>query len=612
MKTRVLYSLFVAAIAIILKSCANQGYPEGGPKDVEPPKIANSEPALGGKNYKGKDVTIQFDELIKLDGMDAKFVSSPPLKNRPTISARGKSLVIKFDEELQENATYTLDFADAIQDNNENNKLENFRFHFSTGLETDSLTISGFVNGAKQLEPIEGCMVLLYKNLADSAFKTEVPLRIAKTDAKGRFSIHNIGYGTYRIFALNDANRNYLFDQPSEEIAWDTITFSPSFEYRMVKDSTLLNKIAKSDSIKLDTLSLYTKKLFYLPDSLQLFMYQQDYEQQYLKGDARKERTKIDLIFAKPVLKGFDICLKSDSTRSLESWAIKQTSLNKDSITIWITDTLISNQDSLAFSLKYQIIDSLNNPIIKNDSLISYFFKIETAKKKLKKGEVAPKPTLQFSGMPSSIDVFANYPIQLNAPPVSIKREGIKLLERRDTTDIEVPFELLNDSTNATRLFIKKKWEYDVAYTISIDSATFHNSYGITNNAVKKKLSIKPENTYGLLLVTLENSEPNALVQLVDKNDNVVRQQYRPKNGKMAFSLVNPGDYFIKIVYDTNRNKRYDIGDYQKGILPEKVIYYPEMMIIRANWRHDIKWDASKFNVQKFANTYRKPIAKKK
>lgn len=604
--------VYLSAIILgfVLYGCANTGLPDGGPKDIVPPKVVKSVPADNSLNFKGDEVVITFDELIKIEGMDEKFVSSPPLKKRPAIQARGRQLIIKFDEELQQNATYTLDFADAIKDYNESNTLPNFRTSFSTGSVIDSLAISGRVFNANDLSPVDGALVLLYSNLNDSAFRTEVPLRLSKTDAQGNFSIHNIAAGDYRVYALNDANRNYYFDQVSEEIGWDSQIITPSIEYRNVVDTTLQLSL-KNDSLAIDTLVSTIQKVN-LPNNIQLFLYQEDYKKVYLEDYKRIDRFKVDLFFSRAVDKELTLSLANDSSRVIDSWALRQRSLGRDTISFWITDTLVANQDSLPLVLKYHSTDSLDKPFIKVDTLVAYYFSKEPVKVKLKKGEKPPVPVLEFTNLPTTIDHYSSYPIQLASPAVKFNKSGIKLFQVVDTISKPISFDLVKDTLLATRYFIKNKWQYNTTYFVSIDSATFINCTNRANNKINRKIEIKPENSYGLLLCTLENYGNNWLVQLVNSNDEVVRQQYIPKNGKMAFQFIKPADYFIKIVEDRNRNRRYDVGNYKKGELPEKVIYYPEKVSIRPNWRHEITWDVSTFSLENFVEQNRKSSNKQK
>jgi len=210
--TSILTALF------LIVACANQGFPTGGPKDEDPPFIKESTPEPNALNYSEKTIEIEFNELIQLKNANQKLVVSPPMNKKPTISTRGKVLEILFEEDLQPNVTYTLDFADGIADNNEGNIIPSFRFSFSTGETVDSLQVSGHLFESDDLSPADGILVMLYNNLADSAFETLVPVRMAKTNEKGYFSIQNVHPGRYRVYALDDKNNSYKHTQPGDRI----------------------------------------------------------------------------------------------------------------------------------------------------------------------------------------------------------------------------------------------------------------------------------------------------------------------------------------------------------------------------------------------------------
>ncbi|GAF05179.1 Ig-like domain-containing protein [Saccharicrinis fermentans] len=284
------YILGLVAI-VILYSCANPGYPTGGPKDEAPPKIKRSTPKPNALNYKRDEVIIEFDEIIKLDDVYQKYVISPPLKKRPKIVARAHKLSITFDEEeeLQDNTTYTLDFANAIQDNNEGNPIESFVFSFSTGEVVDSFAIMGNLWEANDLSPVEGALVMAHKNLNDTAFTHDVPVRLGKTDEKGHFAIRNLSPGEYRVYALEDGNRNYMFDQPGEYIAWYDTVVSPSMEYVQMPDTVAADSVVFND------------ELVYSPNDLKLFLFKEEGTEQYPLGEERKDSNTLAFFFNLPV-----------------------------------------------------------------------------------------------------------------------------------------------------------------------------------------------------------------------------------------------------------------------------------------------------------------------
>ena len=212
--------LIVAALAwiVIISSCANPGMPVGGAKDTIPPVLVKTEPGYKSLNYKGKDVQLTFNEYIATEEISEVLVISPPMIKKPIIRTKSKTLVIEFNEDLKDSATYSLDFKNSIADNNEKNELENFRFSFSTGDVFDSLRVAGRLMNAFNLEPIDKGLVLIHKNLHDSAVYRVTPDYISKTDKEGLFMIDNIAPGKYHLFSIVDANNNLLYDEGAEEI----------------------------------------------------------------------------------------------------------------------------------------------------------------------------------------------------------------------------------------------------------------------------------------------------------------------------------------------------------------------------------------------------------
>ena len=162
----------VAVVGVVLYSCASIGRPEGGAIDETPPRFVGSTPAPGALNNNRKKITIEFDEFIKLEKPGEKIVISPPQVQQPEIKANGKKVVITLKDTLKLDMTYSIDFSDAIQDNNEGNPLPDFGFTFSTGSVIDSMVVSGTVLNAANLEPVKGMLVGMHSNLADSAFTT--------------------------------------------------------------------------------------------------------------------------------------------------------------------------------------------------------------------------------------------------------------------------------------------------------------------------------------------------------------------------------------------------------------------------------------------------------
>jgi Bacterial Ig-like domain len=225
MKLKTLKFVFLLlALALVLSYCAKQVAPSGGPKDETPPVIVKSIPVSGITNFKEKEIEIEFNEYVQLDKLNEKFMMSPPANEKPDIYLRGKSLFIKFNEDLKDSTTYTLYFADAVKDLNEGNPIENFQFVFATGSVIDSLSVTGNVLQSENLDPGKNVLVVLHSVLADSAPRKILPDYITLADINGGFRINNVKEGKYRMYALIDNNSNKKYDLADEVFAFlDTI-----------------------------------------------------------------------------------------------------------------------------------------------------------------------------------------------------------------------------------------------------------------------------------------------------------------------------------------------------------------------------------------------------
>ena len=223
-------------MASVLVSCANIGRPSGGPRDETPPVYVSSNPEPNQLNFSGSKITINFNEYIQLKDQTTKVVVSPAQKNMPIIRANGKSVSVELRDTLLPNTTYCIDFADAIQDNNESNPLNDFAFAFSTGDSIDSLQVSGIMLRASDLEPMQGIIVGIHENLNDSAFSSIPLTRIARTNDYGQFTIRNMKPGSYHLFGLKDMDGNYTFSR-NEDMAFIDEIIIPSSHQRETTDT---------------------------------------------------------------------------------------------------------------------------------------------------------------------------------------------------------------------------------------------------------------------------------------------------------------------------------------------------------------------------------------
>ena len=582
----------VVTLVVMLYSCASIGRPDGGPYDETPPRFIGSTPAAGALNNQRTKVSLLFDEFIKLEKATEKVVVSPPQVQQPEIKASGKRIQVNLLDSLKANTTYTIDFSDAIVDNNEGNPLGNFTFTFSTGTQIDTMEVSGTVLDASNLEPIKGILVGLHSNLNDSAF-TKLPFdRVARTDSRGRFSIRGVAPGKYRIYGLMDADQTFTFNQKSEVIAFNDSLVIPRMEERIRMDTAWV------DSLTYDTI-VERKYMHYLPDDLILRAFKEFNYSQYLIKSERLVPQKFTFYFAGqadtlPTLKGLNFD---------ESYAfVIEKNPRNDTIHYWLKDSLLFKQDTLAISLTYLYTDTLNQLVSRTDTLNlvskQKYKKEEPEKKKKKKKkdeEDEPEPTKFLPvnvGAPSSMDVYGSISLTFDEPIARFDSAAIHLKEKVDTLWKDIPFEFEQDSLNLKRFNLYYDWEPGNEYEFSVDSTAFHGIYGLFTDKIKQGFKVRKLEEYASITFLVTGADSTAFVELLDAQDKVVRQRRLTDGGYADFYFLNPGKYCARLVNDRNGNGIWDTGNFEKGEQPEEVYYYNMILEPKANWDLDKQsWD---------------------
>ena len=589
-------------LVIIGYSCASMGTPDGGPYDEMPPKFVKSTPHLREVNVKNKKFELEFDEFIKLEKASEKVVISPPQLEQPEIKVVGKKVVGEFLDDLKDSTTYTIDFSDAIVDNNEGNPMGHFTYSFSTGASIDTMEVSGTVLNAADLEPIKGIQVGLHKNLNDSAF-TKLPFdRVSRTDSRGHFSIRGVAPGKYRIYALMDGNQNYLFDSKTEAIAFSDSVIIPS-----------MMPATRQDTIWKDTLTIDTIKTVgytrFMPDDIILRVFKEENTRQYFSRSQRDKENHFILKFSAkadtlPTLKGLNFDEK-------DAFVIESNAGN-DSICYWIKDSLVYQMDTLEIQMDYLYTDSLNQLVPKRDTIYlankltreqkeklakkEAEKKEKERKKKEKKGEkIGPEPT-SFLKMnvdaPSSFDINKNILLTFEEPVARIDTSAIHLNVKEDTLWVETPFLFVADSVIPRQYEILAGWEPEKEYQLLIDSTAITGLYGLHNNKVEQTLKVKKLDEYGTLLLNLPGVEQTCIVELLDNGGKVLRQQAVTPEGTADFYYLAPNTkYYIRMFNDRNGNKVWDTGVFEKGIQPEEVYYFPKVWEMKANFEFEETWD---------------------
>ena len=589
-------------LGIMVYSCASMGTPDGGPYDEMPPKFIRSNPGMHAVNVKNQKIELEFDEFIKLEKASEKVVVSPPQLDQPELKVVGKKVVMELIDTLKDATTYTIDFSDAIVDNNEGNPMGNFSYSFSTGAAIDTMEVSGTVLEASNLEPIKGIQVGLHKDLGDSAFVAKPFDRVSRTDSRGRFSIRGIAPGKYRIYALKDGNQNYMFDSKSEMVAFSDSIIVPSFVPATRQDTVW------KDTLTVDTIKTvkYTR---YLPDDILLRAFKEENTRQYLVRSQRDKLNHFILTFSAkadtlPTLKGLNFDEK-------DAFIVESTDRN-DSICYWIKDSLLYEMDTLAIQMDYLYTDTLDKLVPKTDTLYltnkisrekrqqlaqAEAEKKEKERKKMeKRGKTVEPEKTKFLEMkvdaPSSFDIYKNIRLSFEEPVASIDTSAIHVEIKEDTLWKEAPFLLMEDSVMPRQYEILAEWEPEKEYRLKIDSAAITGLYGLHTNKVEQTLKVKKQDEYGTLLLNIEGAGKGAIVELLDNSGKVLRTQPVNEEGMSDFYYLNPNTkYYIRLFIDRNGNGMWDTGNFMEGIQPEEMFYFPKTWEMRANFEFEETWD---------------------
>ena len=580
---RLLYGMLLLTV---IYSCANIGSPNGGPYDETPPKFVSSTPVPNQINYTGKKIEILFDELIQIEKPSENVIITPPQMELPVIRSAGKKAVIELKDTLKPNTTYTIDFTNSISDNNEKNVFENFSFAFSTGDIIDTLEVSGVLLNAENLEPMPGITIGLHNNLEDSAFVKLPFVRTSRTNDKGQFTIRNITPGTYHIFALNDVNRDYKFDQPGEDIAFLDSVIVPSFELTTRQDTTW------KDSLTIDTIRTvgYTR---FFPDNIELRLFKEKFERQYMVKPERPDEKYFTLRF-NTKLDTVPVPVPINFTPEDSTWYFVQQTEGGTAVNYWLADSTVWKQDTLQVQVSYLKSDSLNILRPQTDT-VQLVLRRRPAEKKKKKKKDEPDPIV-FLGMqvdaPSSMDLFDTISVTFNEPVLDINKEMFFLDQKIDTVWNTVDFDFFPDSTNSLNYFIRRPWKYGEEYRIEVDSAAIHSLYGKWNDFFTGEFKIKKEDEYGYLYLNINGVDTTAFVELLSSGDAPVRKA-KVKDGGVLFMDLKPDKYYARIVIDTNGNGVWDTGNYIEKRQPEEVYYSPKMYEIMQNWQVEETWNVN-------------------
>ncbi len=618
-----------ALMAVTMAACASLGHPQGGPRDVEPPRYMSSNPLPGSVNFKGNKVSIFFNENVETDNPNEKIAISPTQKEMPVVFANGRRVDVTFRDSMIADMTYTIDLADALKDLNEGNILDGFAIDFSTGDSIDTLQISGMVLQARNLEPAQGMLLGVYKSDADSCILTRRFERIARTNQLGEFTVRNLSPGEYQIFALTDNNRDYYWDR-TEDVAFSSNMVSPTIETIEVTDT-----IAR-DSILGDSLHTYPKTIYY-PNNLLLTWFNEDYKALYLQDYKRPNRNEIIFNLSAPtdsLPRLTIIALGSDSTMRIPMTDVAMLTHNatNDTLTYWLRDSMVIMSDTILVEARYKRVDSLDNIVWGTDTLrfnfrtpkhykpekprtlqdkidsilkISDTLKIDTFKL------LQPERFLQFKWGNSTQEV--NKPFYFStATPIDSLPAGALLVEFNPDSvwrplDPQPAIVALDTFSHANYV-LDIKWEPGGKYRITGDSIAIKDIYGLYNAPVNYEFTVRNMDEYSTILFNIAGVPDSvaAIAELLSDRDEPVRTA-AVKGGTAKFEYLLPSTYYARLYFDADRNGEWTNGNLKLRRQPEDVYYFDKKIVLKKNWDRSESWDINALSVDK-----QKPLEIKK
>ncbi len=628
------WALLVSSLFVV--SCANIGSPEGGPRDYTPPRLLKTSPGINALNFTGNRVELTFDEIVQVREQQKNVVVSPAQKEQAAIKSLGKKIIVEFREDLLPNTTYVVDFSDAIEDNNEGNRLNNFAFSFSTGDVVDTLQISGIVLRAKDLEPMQHVLVGVHTNLDDTAFTRQPFERIARTNDKGEFTLRGLKPGSYHIFALNDMDGDYKMSR-NEDYAFLDEVIVPTVSDYVSQDTTF------TFDHRVDTVMTGTHQE-YLPNDVFLPMFNEEAKTLYLIKAERQGRNKVFVQFGAPTELPQLTILKPANYRP--DWYKLERNATNDSIFYWITDSTLIKADSIMAQLRYLKPDSLGHPVMTTDTIRlnartsnselkrmaeekkereNLQKDLEKQQQRLAKLRAEGKDTTDVSldiqaireklapqRNPLKFEVFKNGTLDVTdsigftfkVPIDTIVQSRVRLeMMQPDSTWTQItghPFVPVSD-TDIMRYYMNMPLKPEANYRLTVDSLAITSIYGEQNDSTGYTFKVKSLDEYGIIQLHV-NSGDSAFVELLDSKDRPIRTCPVVK-GTVEFPNLIPGSYYARLIKDTNMNGKWDKGNYEQHLQPEEVYYFPDArkLRVRKNWTSEETWNIyeTPLNLQK-------------
>jgi hypothetical protein len=518
--------LFFVVLLFVFQTCARKGRPDGGPKDETAPLMVTSDPPYETIKFAKKKIKIYFDEYITLKDLNDQLVVSPPLKNPPIILPQGspsKYINIEILDTLKQNTTYIFNFGNAVQDNNEGNKLERFKYVFSTGNYIDSLRTIGTIRDAFSDKTDRSINILLYRidsAYTDSIIYKQKPDYVTSTLDTTNYDFSNLRKGAYFLFALKEVSNDYMYNPLTDKVAFSLDTVQLPRDSVIVKELRLFNEI---------------------PPYI-------------FKRGKEVSKGKIQFGFQGNAA-NLQIEMLSDAPADFKT--VSKFEKDKDTLNYWYRPFEV---DSLNFIVRNGLI-------------------LDTVTVNLRKNEI---DSLKIkSSVRGNFNLKDTFYFEMNNPIVKIDTAKISLVDK-DT--IAVNFKTILSSTeNKIKLLFEHKPKEK--YTISVLPEAFFDIYEQKNDTLRYNLTTKGIEDFGRITLNVQNEESeNLIIELLDEKDVLIEKQFTSNTSNIIFDLLVPKTYKIRVTIDSNNNKIWDTGNLVQKIIPEMVLYFSKELVVRANY----------------------------
>ncbi len=533
-------------IAFLVASCATVVKPTGGPRDMSPPEILNVSPKNGITGMQSKKIEIEFDEYVILDKLNEQLVVSPPMPEKPKVKIKGKKVVIDLPDSLNPNTTYSIFFGNAIVNYKEKIPAENVEYVFSTGNHLDSLFIEGHVINAEDASPAEETFVMLYPKNADSAIYKEKPYYLAKVRPGGYFRLSSLADGEYQLYALQDLNSNYHFDQVDEKLAFlDSLVVPYTFELHMDDSSGVAHK--------------------HLPEPLRLNLFCPIPKKQDVVSHKAIWQNQAEFIFRKPVK---NVEIRPLNHKVKEGWALYQYGKQRDTLHTWFRSL---PKDTFAVEIK------------ENGKVL------DTLTLKYNPREVK---TLEYkSNTRNGMDFFKPISLSFKNPVQKIDASRIFVIHHKEGSDdtLKTKLKCLNPEFK-TRFEVEYDTKETQSYSLFIPDSVIYDIYGHSHDTIAKKFSTAAARSYGSLKIQIDYHGKHPMFIELLRDGKKVATFTAKHNMEVEYPYLPPGQYTMKAVEDRNDNGRWDTGDQDKRRQPEKVIHLGKSIHVKANWDITHKW----------------------